>query len=288
MGLANGPNSDGRLDSAASYYVGQAVEHYHAAAWSAALAAILLLAVVAGWRRLRPGGPAVLALLILGAALTLAHPNRKSRFLHSWIAAGWTAAGAGIALAAGLAGGGRCRRAAFSLAGCATAAIVIGHTPSFAARGRSPESGHLPGPSSLKIAEAYLPWLKDARQAAILATLPVHDFGQWTYQETFPDRDLPDTWRHLLTPSADLNRERFDHWLATSPVDRIVLLQIHPGSVFHFSGFEHYGQLSELMDRQAAFQARERRNLPELGCTATLWVRSAPIARSSEADAGRR
>src|SRR5205085_3954842 len=98
LSLANG--GDGlKVDLAegARCYGAWAVQDYHATLWVALVAGALAPFALCRWRRLRPGGQAVLWLLLVGAALTLPHPNRKARGMHSWLPAGWVAAGLGLA-----------------------------------------------------------------------------------------------------------------------------------------------------------------------------------------------
>lgn len=272
MGAGNGPNSDGRWTSAMGFYWGQAVEHYHLGVWHFAMALVLTACGAFALRRLRPGAAAILFLLVLGIVLTVNHPNRKSRFLHTWIAAGWAGAGVGLACLAGtgpLAPGKRLRTL---MAASLAAGIVASEADGFRAAGHSPERGHFTGHSSLRIAESYLPWLANADRAAIFATLPAPDFCQWTYLETYPDRALPDVGAPWFGTSAEQNRERFANWLATTHVEKIVLIEIPPDSSFYFPDFDHYRQFRELMSQQSRYRLAARHEPNDLGCTITLWT----------------
>src|SRR5262249_5870368 len=86
-------------------YGAWAAGDYHLGPWAALAALGLALAGLASWRVLRPGGQVVLCLVLIAALLTVTHPNRKGRNLHSWLAVGWVTAGGGLgALACGRGG----------------------------------------------------------------------------------------------------------------------------------------------------------------------------------------
>lgn len=78
-------------------YATWAVQDYHISVASGIMAGFLCLCGLLAWRRLRPGGSAVLALVVLASVLTPMHPNHKGRMLHSWIPAVWVTAGLGAA-----------------------------------------------------------------------------------------------------------------------------------------------------------------------------------------------
>ena len=76
-----------------AFYTPCVIRDYHQAFGWAVLAGVLVIAALVASRRLSPGGQVILWLFLLGAVLTALHPNHKSRYVHSWLAAGWVAAG---------------------------------------------------------------------------------------------------------------------------------------------------------------------------------------------------
>ncbi|MBL8794616.1 MAG: hypothetical protein JNM56_11985, partial [Planctomycetia bacterium] len=93
---ANASTNEGLLHGT-KFYLTRLLLDYHQHALLCALAACLLVLAAIACRRLPRGGAVVLWLLLCGAALTFNHPNRKSRYVHSWAAAAWVGAGVGLA-----------------------------------------------------------------------------------------------------------------------------------------------------------------------------------------------
>src|SRR5205085_11596290 len=91
------PGQKADLSAGLCDYARWAAQDYHPAPWAALLAAFLFLVALLSWRRLRPGASAVLCLVLIAAALAVAHPNRKPRNLHSWLAGAWVGTGVGLA-----------------------------------------------------------------------------------------------------------------------------------------------------------------------------------------------
>src|SRR5262249_36017430 len=68
------------------YYAESLAHDYHIAIWSVAIAVALMAIAFVAWRKLKPGGAAVLWLVVIAGFLTCCHPAHRSRFMHSWIA----------------------------------------------------------------------------------------------------------------------------------------------------------------------------------------------------------
>lgn len=287
MSLGNGPNSDGKLMSGIRFYRDQLVEHYHAAPWVAILALLLVGCALLGIGKLRSEARVILFLLLIGTVLTVSHPNRKSRFVHSWIACAWVAASLGLA---GLAStnAGRLASARRALAGAACVGLITCQALHFGSRGHSPEGGHFPGVTNLTIPASYLPWLADTADAAIFSTLPIQHFSQWTYLEQFPHRPAPEVGAHWMGPSKAANAQRFAAWLASAPTDKLVLVDIAPGSRCYFANFDEHQQMRDLVQQQTIFECCGEREISELGCRITLWRRAASVPGTASADRSRR
>jgi hypothetical protein len=245
-------------------------EDYHAAAWSAILAAALACVAILARRRLRPGGQVVLWFFALALALTVAHPNRKGRNVHSWLSAGWVLAGVGAAVLVN----GRHRRLRPWLASAALGGVVLAHLPALAARGHAPEGGPHPAQASLlEVTDAYLPELERASRATVLAAVPVKPLVQWTYLERFGRFDkLEENW-YGFGPPGEGNRQGFLAWLRSTSCDTIVYLDRTPGpDVWEdVPDTRLHAELRDLLFSQNVFQEVSRHAFPRAGCTVHVW-----------------
>src|SRR5262249_56521604 len=128
------------------------------------LAVSLFLVALAACRRLRTGSAALLVCFVLGAALTANHPNHQPRFLVSWLATGWAAAGVGLAV---LLPGGR-RSWAAGLGAVALAGIAWLNVPRLLSPGPAPEGGPRPErPSVLELTDYYAGDVRAAGRAMV-------------------------------------------------------------------------------------------------------------------------
>jgi hypothetical protein len=244
------------------------------------LAVILLLLIgvaAVSLRRLRPGTRGLLCLFLIAAALTLHHTNRKSRFLHSWIAAGWVLAGVG---AARLVHGKLTRRLPAARPWLATAAVgglAAVCLPPLAEAAHVPEGGLKPERVSvLDLTDVYLPSIEASRRTAILSTMPIKFFTEWTCLERYQRRVAVETDVKDLERSPGAGPQAFNRWLETTSADTIVFIDIPRGSPL----FEDvpvcatYEPLRDWLANQTKFPVVRRWHLPELGCTVTLWSRN--------------
>src|SRR5262249_7801516 len=142
------------------FYWDALVSDYHVAAWSALLAvgllAVTAAAALAG--RLRPGARVIVGLVLIAGVLTVHHPNRKGRFLHSWVPLVWVGAGVGAACLL------RPRRDLVGwtvrpiLGTAVVGGMVLGHLPGLIQPAHAVEGGVRPmAPSLLDVTDAYLP-----------------------------------------------------------------------------------------------------------------------------------
>jgi hypothetical protein len=276
---ANGPNSPVSFWWGLDFYWQRLQQDYHIGTGSAVLAVGLMLAGIIAVRRLRAGASALILFVILAALLTITHPNRKSRFLHSWVPAGWVLTGAGASvLLCGFATGRRRAMAATALVGLFSVwQLADPFTP-----GHSPEAGHRSlQQSPLDLSDFYLPYLSSSRHVTFFATVPVKHFAQWTFLEKYKDRNRLKVFMDEFGPSPEENRLRFQKWLRTTRSDTIVFLDVPPGSQFYFSGEDYYQQYRELLSSQSVFRPFQQQFFPQYGCTASIWIRNAAAGQNA-------
>lgn len=271
------PGKTSNLLAGLTDYARWAADDYHAAQWSAALVAALIVAAVASCRWLRPGGAAVLWLVLFGTVLAAPHPNRKGRFLHSWLAAAWVAAGMGTAALTH--GRLTARRPGVRpwLAGAALGALACTHGPALTPPGHAPEGGPHPShPSTLDLTDSYLNDLTATRRVAVLTTLGIKPLVQWTYLERHGSLDgLENAWYGFGAAGGE-NRDGFLRWLRTTDCDTVVVCEPLPG-MSDPPGFEErqlHREMIDLLPRQTVFVPSARRELLHLNAAVTLWRRA--------------
>ncbi|MGH7169261.1 MAG: hypothetical protein ACRELG_03155 [Gemmataceae bacterium] len=227
------------------------VQDYHSSPACALAVVGLCLLGLLSWRRLRPGGGAVLALVLLACVLTPTHPNHKGRMLHSWMPAVWVTAGLGAATlwrqrelttetqrrredkdknASGrnktfLCFFGRTILSSsfdllFSLCLCVSvvsSASLLGHAV---------EGGPHPEQSSmLDVPDAYLADLDGGGRTLLLTSLPLKPMAQWTWLQHFGGFEgLEQRWYGFGAAGAD-NRRGFADWLQTTDCDTLVFCE---------------------------------------------------------------
>jgi hypothetical protein len=285
-----GPNNGGD-DQHSDFVAGvlaygrEVLSEYHAGVAAAILAGVLFLAALAGARRLRPGAAAVLWLVVIAAVLTVGHPNRKGRFVHSWLPAVWVAAGAGFALLTHGRATARATRLRPLLAGAAAVGVGAVLLPGLLAPGHAPEGGPHPQTASLlDLSDAYLDELDGPRRAAVLAAVPVRPMTQWTYLQRHGSFDgFEDVWYDFGSPG-DANRRGFLSWLETTPCDTLVYLGRGPGLRDwgpDAVGCAGHAELLDLVLTQERFRVVRRRELPAHCCTVLVLRREAAAGGGS-------
>ena len=166
-----------------AFFKGAFGSDYHVSGVMAALVLVLAGIAFFQWRKLAPGARAVLFCVLAGGLLTAAHPNQKSRFLHTWLPAVWIAAGAGGAILLS--------RSPFPrlTAVASVVALSIAGGKSWLSPGHSPEMGNqATEPSSLlDSSDQWLAELKDFRRVAFVASQPCRPFVRWTFLNRFAD-----------------------------------------------------------------------------------------------------
>jgi hypothetical protein len=264
---------------AVSYYASCCTEYYHSAPWSAVLAGALVVVGFVVARRFRPGARAVLIFLVLATAITVSHPNRKSRFVHSWIAAGWAIAGAGLVTLLPGQWARRLGQAAPIMTAAAVGGITLAHCPALLLPGRSPERGNddYLAASTRDLTEYYLPRLADSRRTMTLATMDIRHLLRWSFLERYPHNDRLEVEIKGLGSNEEDDRRCFAQWLSATSCDTIVFLNVPPGSYFYemTNHIEAYSErLPKLLESQKVFQLAERRYFSRYGCTVDIYRRA--------------
>jgi hypothetical protein len=262
------------LIAAAGFYWRCLLEDYHLGMASVIIALALLVVALMNWRRLRPGGVIVLAFVMLAAFLAVRYPSHRSRFLHSWLATGWVAAGIGLAQLTY----GRLTTALGAarpwLASLAAAGLVLAHLPGTLGPGHAPEGGPRPQvPSNLDVTDSYLPALADAQRPVVLSNAPIKQLTAWTYLQRYGRRaPLEIDLRRL--PVGESFDEGFKEWLHKTPSDLIVFIEAPPGTLlFEEPRRPGYDRIPSLLAGQSLFRLKQRQEFPRYGCTVTLWQR---------------
>jgi hypothetical protein len=258
-------------------YATWAVQDYYGSLVCALSAAALCFFGLLTWRQLRPGGTAVLALLLMASVLTPLHPNHKGRMLHSWIPAMAVIAGLGAAaLVYGRVTARRLRLRPW-LAGATVVAAAWMNYPALRAFGHTVEGGpHVEQPSMLDVADAYLSDIEVDGRTLLLTTLPFKPMAQWTWLERFGNFDgLEERWHGFGAPGAD-NRRGFTDWLQSTDCDTLVFCETTIARPGVDSGPECdlHAELRDLLPEQRIFRLAAQRELPHLACRVQIWRRS--------------
>lgn len=254
------------------YHAGGIVNEYHLGLVSAAAAAVLVGVALLYFQRWRPGGLAIVVFLGLAFMLTIPHENRKTRFVHSWLAASWVLAGVGVA---SLAGAGGWQRWA---AGAALAGVLAIQGPGLLTAGRAVEGGtKLNRPSLLEVTDAYLPTLQHARHPMILSNMPMKHLARWTYLQRYGNADHLEGDIKNYGDTEAQNREAFQAWLASTKCDTLVFVDVATTSKYHeITPYVALKRLPALLSRQPIFHLTKSRYLPDHGITVQIWQRGTP------------
>jgi hypothetical protein len=259
-----------------------AAHDYHVDRRGAALAAALFAVALVCWRRLLPAGRVALCLVLIATVLAVAHPNRKGRNLHSWVACTWVAAGAG--LGAIVYGSRRWPGVRPWLGGAALLGIAWGTAPAVLKAGRALEGGpHPQRVCVLELTDAYLAELAHAGRSTVLAAVPIKPLTQWTYLERYGRFDrLEENWYGFGAPGA-ANREGFLNWLRITRCDTLVFLDRTPEPAVWEDVAEValHAELRDLLEKQQVFRQVHARHFPQHGCRVTVWRRADGLSANS-------
>lgn len=264
------------LSTGLAYYYEWVVRDYHLGLWSFVLALGLAVVALITCRKLKPGSAAMVCFLLVALFMTANHPNRKGRFLHSWVAAGWVLAGAGLTQVVYGRLTASYPKARPWLAGAAVGALGCVALPHMLTSHQSQDGGgNLCQESNLLVTDCYLPHLKDARKTLIVSSSAIDHLCQWTYLERYRRLHAVDTDIKNFGHDLAQNRAVFEKWMAKNAYDSVVFIDIPPGSYFFEGAPRHpaYEQVLIFLKEQGAFSQARRWDFLEYGCAVHLWTR---------------
>ena len=270
------PFAGGWSAGAAFYRQGMALD-YHTSAAAAAIAsgmALIAILTLIGGRFRNAGLSAVAFFIVLGGMLLLNHPNKKFRFLHTWLPVFWIVAAVGFAML--LDGLGRLRLPVLP-AGCSVAGLIaLGMllSPAINQRGYASESNlNASGGSWRDVTDAYLPYLDDSRQPAVLSNMPVKFVATWSYLERFRRADTLKIDLREADNYAPATEEGFRSWIEITKCDTIVYIDVKPDGRFYEPAppSESNAVVGQLLPTQSVFRLAATIDFPKYGCTVTIW-----------------
>jgi hypothetical protein len=278
-----------------AYYWQSLKEDYHANLASLVLALALIALALVGRRRWAKGTGAVLVFLAIAALLTNYHSANRSRFLHSWLAVAWVAAGAGAAFGAErVAGWLGARRPGSGTApagarllgpvglAAALAGLVILQGPALVGPGHAEEGGpNLAHPSLLGVADAVVPELAEAREPVLVSDSPFECLINWRLGEQRGSHC------RLLTPPRELvapvPREQLAAWLRQHSCDVLLLIDAPFPPVLASDPSLDVGRLRQSLASSGDFTLASEWHDPNgVAITAQVWRRrTAAVARAN-------
>jgi hypothetical protein len=258
------------------YYWHSLGADYHQDSWTLLVAVGLLAIAAMAWRSLRPGGIVVLTFVLVAAALTFHHPTHRSRFLHSWVAAGWVAAGIGLAQL--IYSRWTANRPAIRpwLGAAIIAVLASFQLPGTMQGSHAPEGGpQADRPSVLDLTNAYLPALDQSRRPAVFANLPIRFLTDWTLRQRRQEHlDIDCEVRGFGTSPAEARRS-FEDWLSTTKCDAIVLIDVRPESAFlEPVVYPDYRKIKDWLAVDSRYTRIGSFDLRQYACSATIWRRA--------------
>src|SRR5262249_11023024 len=243
----------------------------------------------------RPGAGSVFALVAVAALLTNHHSANRSRFLHSWLAVAWVAAGAGAALAAqqvaarvrSWRGAGTAPPALRLLApGPLAAGLARRAGPALVGLGHAEEGGPQGGrPNLLGVADAVVPELARAEHPALASDAPFDLLLNWRLGE---DRGA---LRRLLIPPRDLlatvPREGLGAWLEQNSCDALLLIDAPFSAVLPADPALRVDRLREYLASSGNFTlGSEWHSAGEVRIPTQVWRRTSAAAGPALASQG--
>ncbi len=273
---ANRGADETNLLGSLSWYAQWVVRDYHVALWSALVVSGCILICLLTWSQMRRGGLVILLFVILAALLTINHPNRKSRYLHSWIAGIWVVAGVGLGHAVSQVRFSRKKSLQPLLAGTGLAVLATLQVPFVLEGGHAPAGGPQWERSSfLALTDCYLPHLENSKRSAVFSNQPIKGLVWWTFLERYSDLRRPEIDFEDYVDSR--NKEaHFRNWLQTTRCDTVVYVYIPPGSYFfEYKEYPGHEQLREMLRSQQKFRLVNHWNHAGLKrAEITVWTRN--------------
>jgi hypothetical protein len=260
-------------------YAAWAAADYHVALVCALLVVGLTAVAVLAAGRLNRGSLAVLALFFIAAFLSVMHPNRKARNLHSWIPAAWVCAGAGAAVLVHNRLSAHRPRLQPWLACAVLGGLGYAHLRDGLPRAHAVEGGPRPSmPSLIDVTDSYLPDLDGSKPVTVLPAVGIWPQVQWTFFERNGGLTRLQDHRSAFGPLGEANRQGFCNWLATTSDDTIVCIEALPGPLVE-TGWEQieeirlHAELRDVLNDQQQYRLARREEFPRHGCAVTVWKR---------------
>ncbi len=254
-------------------------EHYLAAPWLSWFIVALFLSALPGPRRLRPGASLIFWVLLVAGTMTLLHPTIRSRFLHSWIAVLWVAAGVGLVqLLHGRLIADR-PLLHLGLAGTLVALLVGVQASSLTEMGRAPEGGPKEGrPLVLDLVRPVLPELDQDRPVVVVSNQPLKFLTGWMSLQRAGKHGWAETDPRGFGADPAGNQPAFERWLQTTRCAAVVFIEVPAGSVFEECRLPSpYAHFPAWLEQQQVFQQVQQWRFPQHGgVRVTLWKRTAP------------
>jgi hypothetical protein len=222
------------------YYAECLATQYSPNGWTLGIAVVLATIGAAIALRQGKGARGVLIVLLVGAALAAAHPNKQGRYLHSWIPALWILSGLGAATLIDLLDR-RARPAGIAAGaiGCAGLALWIGRDVARHPVGADELAQYPRKGSLLDVTDVYLRAIAPYHRVAVIAPSgwPV---VEWTFLEKIGDVRRLDLvrWNADVTPAQAAEMTR--GW-ARGPgqrCDAVVVISAPPGTLWTDEGYK--------------------------------------------------
>ena len=266
---------------AARFYAPPFASEYHVGLWIVIGVLVLFGVAIARARPQRPEETVAICLAVVGTVLVLLHPNRQTRFLHTWVPAVWVGAGIG---AAALVYGSEVLRNRAGLRRLLAIACVIGlalaQGEAWRSAGYSSQVGHrLADASLLDVTDTYLPRLAETRRVTVFGTLPAHALVEWSFLERYPEKARLDVDSWGPARSVDALTDRFAAWLTSTQSDAVVFIDVPPESRFYVDlgalGYDYgiHRRLDDLLRAQSVFRLTDRWELERYSVTISAWER---------------
>jgi len=233
---------------------------------------MLVLGLLA-WRKLKPGASALILFLFISTYLACQHPMLKNRFMHSWIAAAWIVGAVGLVAAVQEIAAFVARAWRPWTAGVACAVLIGLHSTALLRLGHAEEGGLKPElPSPLRITDTYLSALADARNPTILSNVSTRFLWTWTFIEHHHHQNFAAEIKNFR--SYESSPQQVKNWLDTTRSDALVLIDIHPGTMYDWKTDEYVdlSAFKQALAEQTVWVLAQRWEMPE-GVTITLWKR---------------
>jgi hypothetical protein len=278
VGPANATTALDPLDGIILYWHAFA-EGFSATPWVAPLILGLFAIGLFQLRRFSPGGRAAFALVLVGLAGVVIHPQHQGRFLASWVFAVWIGAGAGAAVLLERLTPGRAWRPVAGAAGMVLAFALWRESPPTAyATAIYPTHG----PSDLDLVRPLLPDLDGLRSVAYATTFGESALLSWVAREHCRCKlEIEKPWISTVTSRREAQALMADR-VTSSRAPVFVIIDAPAGPYELPQVGWTYDRLAGILDAMAAQDRYVRftvHAVPEFGAQVSLWRRrDAPAA----------